>query len=48
VSLNDITDDQFVGGISGNAALNGTLVTVLPLVAATKPKRTKKASVIEV
>ena len=48
VSLNDITDDQFVDGISGNAALNGTPVTVLPLVAASKPKRTKKVSVIEV
>lgn len=48
VSLNDITDDQFVDGISGNAALNGTPVTVLPLVATSKPKRTKKVSVIEV
>ncbi len=48
VSLNDITDDTYVDGISGNAALNGTPVTVLPLVAASKPKRTKKVSVIEV
>lgn len=48
VSLNDITDDQFVDGISGNAALNGTPVTVLPLVTTSKPKRTKKVSVIEV
>lgn len=48
VSLNDITDDAYVDGISGNAALNGIPVTVLPLVAASKPKRTKKVSVIEV
>ncbi|MBH1970490.1 MAG: hypothetical protein I8H92_04705 [Moraxellaceae bacterium] len=48
MSLSDITDDHFVGGVSGNAALNGRLVTVLPLVAASKPKWTKKVSVIEV
>lgn len=48
VSLNDITDDTFVDGISGNAALNGTPVTVLPLVVANKVKRVKKEKVIEV
>ncbi len=48
VSLNDITDDGFVDGISGNAALNGVPVIVSALVADTKPKRTKKVTVIEV
>ncbi len=28
VSINDLTDDQFVDEISGNAALNGVPVTV--------------------
>ena len=48
MSLNDITDEHFVDGISGNAALNGTPVIVAPLVVVSKPKRTKKVSVIEV
>ena len=48
VSLNDITDEYFVDGISGNAVLNGTPVIVAPLVVVSKPKRTKKVSVIEV
>jgi len=48
VSLNDITDDTFVDGISGNAALNGTPVTVIPLTATSKVKRVKKEKVIEV
>ena len=28
VSVNDITDEQFLDGISGNVALNGVSVTV--------------------
>ena len=40
VSMNDITDDSYVDGLSGNAALNGVPVTVVPV--AQKAKRAKK------
>jgi anaerobic selenocysteine-containing dehydrogenase len=42
-SMNDITDDIYVDGISGNAALNGVPVVVVPV--AKKVKRTKKIEV---
>ena len=48
VSLNDITDDQLLDCLSGNAALNGTPVKVLPVIEIMKPKRTKRVSVREV
>ena len=48
VSLNDITDDSYVDGISGTAALNGIAVTVAPLVASTKTKRGQKVKVVAV
>jgi len=48
VQLGDITDEHFVDGISGNAALNGTPVIVAPLVVVSKPKRRKKVTVVDV
>ena len=42
-SMNDITDEIYVDGISGNAALNGVPVVVVPV--AKKVKRTKKIEV---
>ena len=45
VSMNDITDESYVDGLSGNAALNGMAVTVMPV---TKSKKAKKVEVIAV
>ena len=30
VSCNDLTDDRYLDALSGNAALNGVLVSVVP------------------
>lgn len=46
VSMNDITDETYVDGISGTAVLNGIPVTVMPV--QTKPKKAKKLEVNEV
>jgi hypothetical protein len=45
VSMNDISDESYVDGISGNAALNGIAVTAMPV---TKSKKAKKVEVIAV
>ncbi|MFO1390928.1 MAG: molybdopterin-dependent oxidoreductase [Agitococcus sp.] len=44
VSMNDITDDSYVDGLSGNAALNGIPVMVAPVVVKSA-KKTKKVEV---
>ncbi|PTQ89988.1 molybdopterin-dependent oxidoreductase [Agitococcus lubricus] len=46
VSMNDITDEHYVDGISGTAALNGLAVTVLPMTAKTKAKKSKQIDVL--
>jgi len=46
VSMNDITDETYVDGLSGTAALNGIPVMVMPV--ANKAKKVKKMDVTEV
>lgn len=47
VSLNDITDENYVDGLSGTAAFNGLRVTVVP-VAKRDKKKAKKMDVTEI
>lgn len=47
VSVNDITDDSFVDGLSGTAALNGIPVVVMPIIDQ-KSKKAKKLDVTAV
>ncbi|HNG47910.1 MAG TPA: molybdopterin dinucleotide binding domain-containing protein, partial [Agitococcus sp.] len=47
VSMNDITDDSFVDGLSGTAALNGIPVVVMPIISQ-KSKKAKKLDVTAV